>query len=93
MAVGGEMVHVAQVFDCRYRSYLCHFWRPSNCGTKGNPMKATLKPGLTRELKFRVPDTKTVPKLHPESPEFQAHAQSVCHRFYGGHHQVSLKRL
>ncbi len=35
-------------------------------------MKATLKPGLTNELKFRVPDTKTVPNLYPESPEFQA---------------------
>ncbi len=35
-------------------------------------MKATLKPGLTHELKFRVPDTKTVPNLYPESPEFQA---------------------
>ena len=35
-------------------------------------MKATLKPGLTHELKYRVPDTKTVPSLYPESPEFQA---------------------
>ena len=35
-------------------------------------MKATLKPGISHELKFRVPDTKTVPNLYPESPEFQA---------------------
>lgn len=35
-------------------------------------MKATLKPGLVHELKFRVPDNKTVPHLYPESPEFQA---------------------
>ena len=35
-------------------------------------MKATLKPGLTHELKFRIPDTKTVPHLYPESPEFRA---------------------
>lgn len=35
-------------------------------------MKATLKPGLGHELKYRVPDTKTVPNLYPESPEFQA---------------------
>ena len=35
-------------------------------------MKATLKPGLRHELKFRVPDTKTVPNLYPESAEFQA---------------------
>ena len=35
-------------------------------------MKETLQPGLTYELKFRIPETKTVPKLFPESPEFQA---------------------
>ena len=35
-------------------------------------MKATLKPGLVHELKFRVPHNKTVPHLYPESPEFQA---------------------
>ena len=35
-------------------------------------MKATLKPGLTHEFKFRIPDTKTVPHLYPESPEFRA---------------------
>ncbi len=35
-------------------------------------MKSTLKPGLTHELMYRVPDTKTVPNLYPESPEFQA---------------------
>ena len=35
-------------------------------------MKATLKPGLAHELKFRIPDTKTVSNLYPESPEFQA---------------------
>jgi fluoroacetyl-CoA thioesterase len=35
-------------------------------------MKETLKPGLTSTLKFRVPDTKTVPELFPESLEFQA---------------------
>ena len=35
-------------------------------------MKETLKPGLSYELKFTVPGTKTVPELYPESPEFQA---------------------
>ncbi len=35
-------------------------------------MKATLKPGLNHELRFRVPDSKTVPNLYPESPEFRA---------------------
>jgi fluoroacetyl-CoA thioesterase len=35
-------------------------------------MKETLQPGLTYELRFQVTDTKTVPRLFPESPEFQA---------------------
>ena len=35
-------------------------------------MKASLIPGLSHELRFRVPETKTVPNLYPESPEFQA---------------------
>lgn len=34
-------------------------------------MKETLKPGITHELRFRVPETKTVPHLYPEAPEFQ----------------------
>ena len=35
-------------------------------------MKATLTPGITHELRFRVPETKTVPHLYPEAAEFQA---------------------
>lgn len=35
-------------------------------------MKETLKPGLTSILKFRIPETKTVADLYPESLEFQA---------------------
>jgi len=35
-------------------------------------MKESLKPGITHELRFRVPQTKTVPHLYPEAPEFQA---------------------
>jgi fluoroacetyl-CoA thioesterase len=35
-------------------------------------MKPTLAPGLTHELRFVVPATKTVPRLYPESPEFTA---------------------
>ena len=35
-------------------------------------MKATLAPGLTHELRFIVPASKTVPHLYPESPEFAA---------------------
>jgi fluoroacetyl-CoA thioesterase len=34
-------------------------------------MKDTLRPGLTFEFKFRVPENKTVPYIYPESPEFQ----------------------
>jgi fluoroacetyl-CoA thioesterase len=34
-------------------------------------MKETLKPGLCHELRFRVPESKTVPYLYPESPEFR----------------------
>ncbi len=34
-------------------------------------MKDTLKPGLSHALTFRVPETKTVAALYPESPEFQ----------------------
>lgn len=35
-------------------------------------MLATLQPGLKYQLKFVVPETKTVPDLFPESPEFLA---------------------
>lgn len=34
-------------------------------------MKATLKPGLEYEFKFKVPENKTVPHLYPEAEEFQ----------------------
>ena len=34
-------------------------------------MKETLQPGLEHEFRYRVPETKTVPALYPESPEFQ----------------------
>jgi len=34
-------------------------------------VKNSLKPGITHELRFRVPETKTVPHLYPEAPEFQ----------------------
>jgi fluoroacetyl-CoA thioesterase len=36
------------------------------------PMRPTLAAGLTHELRFTVPVTKTVPHLYPESPEFAA---------------------
>ncbi len=34
-------------------------------------MKDTLQPGLTYQFKFKVPSTKTVPHLYPESEMFQ----------------------
>jgi len=34
-------------------------------------MKDTLKPGLTHTFQFRIPDSKTVPYLYPESRMFQ----------------------
>jgi fluoroacetyl-CoA thioesterase len=34
-------------------------------------MKPTLKPGLTYQFKFTVPENKTVPDLYPESALFQ----------------------
>ena len=34
-------------------------------------MKDTLKPGLTHQFKFKIPPTKTVPHLYPESEIFQ----------------------
>jgi len=34
-------------------------------------MKDSLKPGIEYELKYRVPESKTVPHLYPEAPEFQ----------------------
>ena len=34
-------------------------------------MKDTLKAGIEHELRFRVPESKTVPALYPEASEFQ----------------------
>ena len=34
-------------------------------------MRNTLQPGIKHEFTFVVPETKTVPALYPESPEFQ----------------------
>ena len=34
-------------------------------------MKPSLQPGLTYQFKFKVPATKTVPQLYPESASFQ----------------------
>ena len=34
-------------------------------------MKESLKPGLTHQFKYEVPENKTVPYLYPEAVEFQ----------------------
>ena len=34
-------------------------------------MKETLTPGIRFEFKYQVPESKTVPALYPEAPEFQ----------------------
>lgn len=34
-------------------------------------MKDTLKPGITYQHVYTVPDSKTVPSLYPDAPEFQ----------------------
>ena len=34
-------------------------------------MKDTLRPGITHRFSFRIPDTKTVPNLYPESDMFR----------------------
>ncbi|HUO78035.1 MAG TPA: thioesterase family protein [Thermodesulfovibrionales bacterium] len=34
-------------------------------------MKDTLKPGIESEFTFRIPESKTVPALYPESAEFK----------------------
>ena len=34
-------------------------------------MKDSLKPGLTYQFKYEVPENKTVPFLYPEAAEFQ----------------------
>lgn len=34
-------------------------------------MKTTLAPGLEHVFRFRIPESKTVPALYPEAPEFQ----------------------
>lgn len=35
-------------------------------------MKESFKPGLAFEFTYKIPETRTVPHLLPESPEFQA---------------------
>ena len=47
-------------------------------------MKESLKPGIECDFRFRVPESKTVPNLYPESPEFQAMPQVFATGFMVG---------
>lgn len=47
-------------------------------------MKDSLKPGLTFAFKFKIPDSKTVPYLYPESPEFQVMPKVLATGFMVG---------
>ena len=47
-------------------------------------MKESLKPGITHELRFRLPESKTVPHLYPEAPEFQAMPRVLATGFMVG---------
>ena len=47
-------------------------------------MKPTLKAGIEYEFRFRVPETKTVPALYPESPEFREMPQVFATGFMVG---------
>jgi fluoroacetyl-CoA thioesterase len=47
-------------------------------------VKSYLKPGLSYEFKFKVPENKTVPYLYPEAPEFQAMPKVLATGFMVG---------
>jgi len=47
-------------------------------------MKDSLKPGLTHQFRFRIPPTKTVPHLYPESESFQQMPQVLATGFMVG---------
>ena len=47
-------------------------------------MKDSLKPGLTFEFRFKVPESKTVPHLYPESSEFQVMPKVLATGFMVG---------
>jgi fluoroacetyl-CoA thioesterase len=38
---------------------------------EGLSVKETLRPGLTRTFRYRVPESKTVPRIYPDAPDFQ----------------------
>jgi fluoroacetyl-CoA thioesterase len=47
-------------------------------------MTDSLKPGLTFEFKYQVPENKTVPHLYPESSEFQVMPKVLATGFMVG---------
>lgn len=47
-------------------------------------MKPSLEVGLTFEMRFRIPATKTVPYLYPEAPEFQEMPEVLATGFMVG---------
>ncbi len=47
-------------------------------------MRDTLRPGLTHEFRFRVPENKTVPHLSPEAAEFQVMPRVLATGFMVG---------
>ena len=47
-------------------------------------MRDTLQPGLNFEFKFKVPESKTVPYLYPESEEFQVMPKVLATGFMVG---------
>jgi fluoroacetyl-CoA thioesterase len=47
-------------------------------------MKDTLKPGLTHTFRFRIPPTKTVPHLYPESDMFREMPEVLATGFMVG---------
>ena len=52
--------------------------------SKGATVKPSLVPGITHELRFVVPTSKTVPHLYPESPEFAAMPEVLATGFMVG---------
>jgi fluoroacetyl-CoA thioesterase len=47
-------------------------------------VKGELKPGLIFEFSYRIPEEKTVPRLYPESPEFQVMPRVLATGFMVG---------
>jgi len=47
-------------------------------------VKDALQPGLTSEFRFKIPESKTVPFLYPESPEFRVMPKVLATGFMVG---------